>query len=142
MTAYTFTDAERAVIDLITASLSGRAESYFQSVTVGPGFPSGSTGVASVRHVQVELDGTPAVAYPVTERATVRVTCWLSKGKRTDVKAMAGIVQGLMLAQARGGSSLLAILPGTGRLVDADRDTGLSFCTFTVRVSTQPLPVA
>ena len=138
MTAYTFTNPKNAAIDLVESLIAGRSETYLSGATVSAKFPTAGTP----KHVQVEWDGTPVVAYPVTERAAVRVTCWLPKGQRSNVIDMAGVVQGLLLNESRGSSDLLAIYPGGGRLPGTDPATGFAFCTFTVRASTKPSAVA
>lgn len=130
MTAYTFADAERSIVDYLNSVLA-------ENVTTG--FPTPNAAATFTSAVQVAWDGTPTVEYPVTERATVRVTAWAKQP--TTAKALAGKVQGLVLSHP-GDASVFAVHPLTGRLPGRDADTGLFFCSFTCRVSTVPTAVA
>jgi len=126
VSGYTFADPEREVVDYLNAELA-------EPVSVN--FPPTSTTGA----VQVAWDGTPTVDYPVTERATVRVTAYAKQP--TAAKVLAGKAQAAALSFP-GSATVYAIHPLTGRLPGRDPDTGLFFCSFTCRVSTRASAVA
>jgi hypothetical protein len=120
-------DAERVVIDLLTAALTDRG----QDVTVGVILPTSWTP-ATKPHVQVALDGTPDVTYPVLWRATIRVTCWASS--TTTAKALASLSLSL-LASHEGGGGVYSIRPLTGVLPARDPDTEAEMASVTVEVN-------
>lgn len=125
-----FPDPEAVVIGYLTTALAGRLEPY-AAATVSTGFPA----AAATYHVQVEFEAGNADDYPVTERAQVRVNCWAPAGKRTDAKALASLVQGLLYVHP-GDSDLAGItLPGGRSSVVTDPDTKRLMCWFLVRVN-------
>ena len=129
----TFADPERVLIDYLKPTAPG-------SATVSDAAPSTQLGTA--RHIQVELDGTPGDDYPLTDRATVRFTCYTGKGQRTAVKALASQVQALVYAHP-GNADLAGTTPLVGRSgVIADPDTQNLMVWFTFRVNLKPHPVA
>lgn len=125
-----FADAERAVIDYLTAHLSE---------TVGAFYPRSSTDSPAVPFVQVAWDGTPTVLYPITQRATVRVTAWAATP--TAAKALHAKAQGLLLTHP-GDGAVWAVQALTGGLPARDTDTGLFLTSSTYRVSVRPSVVA
>lgn len=126
----TFADPERALIDYLTDVAVGYPETYAPT-TVSDGFPP--TG--SAYHLQVELEAGNADDYPIAERAQVRVNCWAPSGKRTDVKALASLAQGLVYRHP--GDVNVAgcsILVGRSDVI-TDPDTKRLMCWFLVRVN-------
>ena len=83
-------DAEHVTIDYLTPALAARG----QDVTCGVNIPTTWT-TTTKPHVQVALDGTPIVEYPVLWRASIRVTCWASS--TTAAKALVALAHGLLL---------------------------------------------
>jgi hypothetical protein len=120
-------DAERIVIDYLTASLLARGK----DVTVGVIIPTAWTS-ATKPHVQVALDGTPIVEYPVFGRASMRITAWAST--TTAAKALAGLCEGLMLSHP-GSNVVSSVQPLTGVLPTRDPDTGAQLASISVRVN-------
>jgi hypothetical protein len=93
-------------------------------------------------HLQVELDGSFVGDYPATERATVRVNCYAPPGRRSDVKALASIAQGLLSIHP-GDAAVFGTLPLVGRSsVITDPDTKNLMVWFTFRVNLRPIPVS
>ena len=122
----TVPDAERIVIDYLTAALAARS----QDVTVGVNVPL--TWTAGTKpHVQVGWDGTPVVSYPVVARASVRVTCW--HASTTTAKAMAALCEGLLLSHP-GGPGVASVKSLTGVLPTRDPDTGAQLAMIAVEV--------
>lgn len=130
-----FPDAEKAALDYLKPLLSARSESH-KPVGFGNAFPA-TAPAAGTTFLQVELDGTPSVAYPSTERATVRFTVWAAAGEPSKAKSAASLVQGL-IATHPGDSSVFATTILTGRLKGTDPDSGLPFVSFTARFSLRP----
>jgi len=130
-----FPDAERAAIDYLEDALAARGESY-KPTAVTASFPT-SSPAAGTTVLQVELDGTPTVEYPATERATVRFTAWAAKGQGSKAKQAAALVQGLV-ATHPGDGDVFATRILTGRLEGSDPDTGYTFASFTARFSLRP----
>lgn len=120
-------DAERVVIDYLTAALAARS----QDVTVGVNIPTTWT-TATKPHVQVGWDGTPEVTYPVLWRCSVRVTAWSSS--TTTAKALAALAHGLLLSHP-GSAEVGSIRPGTGVLPTKDPDTGAQLASVSVQVN-------
>lgn len=131
-----FADAEAAVVDYLGAVLELDEGHY------GVWFPKSSTELPpALPYYQVGFDGTPTDAYPVAENATVRVTVWTAKGKRTDAKTGAARARGFLLAHP-GDDRVWNVRPGTGRLAGTDPNTLLEYCTFTVLAATRPTVIA
>lgn len=122
-----FADAERAIVDYLSTKLP--------DVNVGTFFPKSSTDAPSVPFLQVGWDGTPAVVYPVTQRATVRLTAWGSSP--TPAKALFARAQGYLSAHP-GDASVWSTVPLTGGLPTRDPDTLLFLCSGTFRVNVRP----
>ncbi|MGV8972249.1 MAG: hypothetical protein ACOH10_07990 [Rhodoglobus sp.] len=120
-------DAERLAVDYLTLTLAGRA----QDATVGVNLPSAWTSTTKP-HVQVALDGTPEVAYPILCAATLRITAWA--GSTTTAKALAGLCMGLLLAHP-GSREIGSVRPLTGVLPARDPDTGAQLASVTVRAN-------
>lgn len=119
----TFEDPERYTIDVVEAKFTGRDETY-KPTSVATGFPT-----AVGYHVQVDLENTPADDFPARERSQVRITCWAPAGKRTEVKQLASLTQGLLATDPR-------IRPIGGRSKPTtDPDTKAELCWFLVRVN-------
>ena len=127
-------DAEAIVVDYLIA----RLDAIGRPSPVGTDLPDG-WAPRSGAFVQVALDGTPTVEWPVRTVATIRVTVWSrTKG---EGKELSGICMGLLLTHP-GGSGVSGIRPGIGRLLAKD-DNGGRLTSFTVDVSlrTRALPV-
>jgi hypothetical protein len=116
-------DAERKVIDALEAA--GYA-------TVKTDYPS--TSLASNEEwLQVDLENSDTSAYPVAERAQVRVTAHLAYGRRTAVKELAGNVLADLYTYAD--ADVAGIVPISGRsAVSIDPDTRNVMCWVLVRV--------
>lgn len=120
-------DAERLVIDYLTGALGARA----QDVTVGTIVPAAWVS-GTKAHVQVGLDGTPSVTYPVLWRASVRITAWSSS--TTAAKALAALCEALMLSHP-GSAGVASVQSLTGVLPVKDPDTGAQLASVSVRVN-------
>ena len=119
-----FPDAAGAAIDVLTAALTGRDESYVQGVQFGNERPP-------VQHqtpfVQVAKDD-DRITYPILSRVLLRVTVWHSRSDYAH--DLAQLCQGLLLCHA--GNDIASCSPGVGPIADRDPDTGDEFSTFTV----------
>ena len=120
-------DAEHVVIDYLTTALAARG----QDVTCGVDVPTTWT-TTTKSHVQVGLDGTPIVEYPILARASVRVTAWASS--TTAAKALAALAHGLMLSHP-GSPEVGSVRPLTGVLPARDPDTGAQLASVSVRLN-------
>lgn len=120
-------DAERVTIDILTAALAARSV----TATVGVNIPTTWT-TASTQHLQVALDGTPSLQYPILARATVRLTAWASS--TTAAKALVSLAQGLMCSHP-GDVSVSSVQALTGVLPARDPDSGAQLASVTVRVN-------
>lgn len=118
-------DAEHIVIDLLTSMLAARS----QDVTVGVVVPT-SWANGTKPHVQVALDGTPELQYPILAKASVRVTCWHQS--TTTAKALANLCMGLLLSY-EGNSQVAAFQSLTGVLPAQDPDTKAQLASIAVR---------
>lgn len=123
--AVTFPDPERKVIDFFAAlGIAGTVSSDFPTTTLAD----------TTKHLQVELEAGGVDAYPVSERAQVRVTCHMAPEQRTAVKAFASEAHGRLLAWA-GDADVSGAFPRVGRSnVITDPDTKNLMVWFTVRV--------
>lgn len=120
-------DAERVVVDILTAALTARG----QDVTCGTVVPT--TWAAGTKpHVLVGWDGTPEVVYPILWKASIRVTVFATSP--TQAKALAGLCEALLLSHG-GGNGVAAILSLTGVLPTRDPDTNAQLASISVRVS-------
>lgn len=127
-------DAEHVTIDYLAESLAARGDLS----KVGVDVPSSWT-TASEDYVQVALDGTPTVQYPVLWIATVRVTCWSSSP--TKAKDRARLCEGLLLTHPGDRAvGVVGCLPGTGVLRTKDPDTKAALASITVRMKLRGLP--
>lgn len=120
-------DAERVVIDLLTALLAGRGEDVTVGVDVPTAWASGTKP-----HVQVGLDGTPEIIYPILARASVRVTVWHSS--TTTAKRLANLSMGLLLSYA-GNPQVASFQALTGVLPTKDPDTKAQLAGIAVRAN-------
>ena len=120
-------DAEHVAIDYLTTTLAARG----QDVTVGVDVPTTWT-TTTKSHVQVALDGTPIVEYPILARASVRLTAWASS--TTAAKALAALAHGLMLSHP-GSPEVGSVRPLTGVLPTRDSVTGAQLASVTVQVN-------
>lgn len=131
----TFPDAEAVVLTYLKTAWQNRSEE-FRPTTSTNAFPrSAPTGLST--HMQVELDGTPAVEHPVMQRATVRVTLWAAPGKPDSAKAAQALTQAL-LAIHPGSSQVGAVKVLTGPLKGVDPSSKYPFVSFTARVTLRP----
>lgn len=87
-----FADPEKKLIDYFTTAFASRVEAY-KPATVSTDFPAAALTTAT--HLQVELESTDTDDRPVAERAQVRVTAYAGPAKRTNVKALASLAEGL-----------------------------------------------
>jgi hypothetical protein len=126
----TFPDPEAAVINALKAAFLPRVETY-KPATITTSFPATLTTSA---HIQVELEVGNADDYPIAERAQVRVTCYAAPGKRTDVKRLASLAQGLLYTHAGGDVAGVDILIGRSDVI-TDPDTKNLMCWFLARVN-------
>ena len=126
----TFADPEAVAKSHLTAALAARPEVY-KPATISNAFPKSALS-GDVTHLQVELDGSPGAGYPVTERATVRVTAYSAPGKQSHAKALASLAQGLLYTHP-GDSDVHGFQPLTGRIKTTDPDTGNNLVSFTMR---------
>ena len=126
----TFADPEAVAKSALTAQLAARSEAY-KPATITNAFPKAALS-GDVTHLQVELDGAPGADYPVTERATVRVTAYSAPGKQSHAKNLASLAQGLLYAYP-GDADVHGFQPLTGRLKTTDPATGNNLVSFTVR---------
>ena len=120
-------DAEHVVIDYLTPALAARG----QDVTVGVDVPTTWT-TTTKSHVQVALDGTPEVIYPILGRATVRLTAWASSP--TTAKALVALAHGLLLSHP-GSLEVGSVKPLTGVLPTRDPVSGAQLASVTVRLN-------
>ena len=118
--------AERAVIDYLTPLLA----SHGKDVTCGVTIPTTWT-TATKSHVQVGLDGTPVVRYPIYAKAAIRVTVW--NASTTVAQSLAALCEGLLLSHP-GDTVVSGVKPGTGVLPTRDPDTGAQLATIGVEV--------
>jgi hypothetical protein len=129
-------DAELVMVDHLTPLLASRDESYATGVTVSVDAPDAHTGGTSGPHVQIEDDGTPVPRWPMTNAATVRVTCWATG--RTASKQLGALVQSLICGHSAP-SGAWSVKQLTGPLRGYDDTLAMHFASFTFRVSTRPL---
>ena len=120
-------DAERLTIDYLVAALAARSV----AATVGVDIPT-TWAPTSTQHLQVALDGTPSLEYPILARATVRLTAWASS--TTAAKALVSLAQGLMCSHP-GDVSVASVQALTGVLPTRDPDSGAQLASCTVRVN-------
>lgn len=119
--------AETVVVDILTAALAARA----QDVTVGVIIPASWT-VGTKPHVQVALDGTPSVTYPILWRASVRITAWATA--TTVAQDLVGLCEALLLSYS-GSVAVASVQSLTGVLPARDPDTGAQLASVSVRVN-------
>jgi len=120
-------DAEHVTIDYLAPALLARG----QDVTVGVDVPT-TWATTTKPHVQVALDGTPEVTYPIRWRTTIRLTAWAST--TTAAKALVALAHGLML-QHPGSPEVGSVRPLTGTLPTRDSVTGAQLASVTVQVN-------
>lgn len=117
-------DAERAVIGILEAV--GHA-------TVKTDYPSETLSGAAY-WLQVDQESSDASAYPVVERAQVRVTAHVAPGRRTAVKLLVSDVMA-DLYTFPGSSTVSAVFLRSGRsAVSTDPATGNEMCWALFRV--------
>ena len=126
----TFADPEQWAVDYLTAVLAVHGAEF--GATVDVGFPKDTLSKAPLTtYVQVEHELAEDEWFPVAERAQVRFNCWVPKGERPAVKALAALVHGLVLAHDD-------VSPLTGRSeVITDPTTGYLMVWFTALVNTR-----
>lgn len=134
----TFGDPEVEMVDYLKAAYASRSES-FKPAKVSTEPP---VKLVDSTHLQVEMDGTPADVYPAGEFPTVRFTCHVPAGQRSDVKALASLTEGLVY-RFPGSSAVAGAFPLLGRSsVVTDPTTKNLMVWFTARVTMRPAPVA
>jgi hypothetical protein len=133
----TFPDPEAAVINALKAAFLPRVEAY-KPATVTTAVPVGVDGrpvtLTTTTHLQVELEVGNADDYPIAERAQVRVTCYAAPGKRTDVKRLASLAQGLTYTISTADVAGVDILIGRSDVI-TDPDTKNLMVWFLARVN-------
>jgi hypothetical protein len=136
----TFPDPENLIIDYLKAAYLARIETYKPTV-FNPDFPSDPLSGNPTR-LQVELEVGNADAYPISERAQVRVTCHAAPGKRDNVKAVASLTQTLLYSHP-GTASIAGVFIQTGRSdVITDPATKNLMVWLLVRVVLKATPLA
>lgn len=121
----TFGDAVAETSTALRDRLAGRDEPYAAGVKVGAHVPADGWPF-----VQVAVDGTPNVVYPVVARSTVRVTVWHVDGDQAH--DLAQLCQGLLLSAPTDRAAFVEL---TGPLRAVDDKTGVDLASFTVRAS-------
>jgi hypothetical protein len=117
-------DAERQVVDVLLAA---------GHETVKTDYPSESL-TGTDYWLQVDQEPADSSAYPVLERAQVRVTAHAASGRRTAVKTYAAEALADLCSFA-GNASVSGIFPRAGRSdVSIDPDTRNVMCWVLVRV--------
>jgi hypothetical protein len=134
----TFADPEAAVIGYLNNAFIGPLAGR-KPTTIKTDPPSTNLGAST--HVQVELDASFTQDLPATERATVRVTCHAGAGHRSDVKALASLVQGLLTIHP-GDANVFGTRPLVGRSgIITDPATKNLMVWFSFRVNMRPTAV-
>lgn len=129
-----FGDPEALVASYLTSAFSGRVESY-KPATVGTGFPKSALTKTPFRsHVQVELEAGSVADFPVTERAQVRVNCWVPAGERSAAKNLASLTMGLLHKAEIPQAASCVVSTGRSDVVE-DPSTGYLMCWFLIRVN-------
>lgn len=128
-------DVERAVVDYLTAALAARGNTASVGVVIPTIWNQDSTPF-----VQVALDGTPTIHYPISAEASVRITAWAYK--TTDAKALVSLCEGLLLSAYLGGYSIARVKSLASVLPARDPDTlaQLAFIVVDVTTRFQVLP--
>jgi hypothetical protein len=135
----TFADPEAVVRTYLLAEFAARSEVY-KPATITNAFPTSALS-GNATHVQVELDGANVEDYPVTERATVRITCYAAPTAPTNAKNLASLTQGLV-TRFPGSADAHSVDPLTGRIKTVDPTTKNHLVTFTVRVNLKATQLA
>jgi hypothetical protein len=119
----TLPDPERITIDAFVAA--GRTG-------VSVRYPS-STLTGTNTRVQVELESSSVIRYPIMERANLRVVAHAAPGKRDEVKALAATLLADLYVHP-GNASVAGFVPLSGRSgVVTDPTTRNEMCWFLVR---------
>jgi hypothetical protein len=135
-----FADPEALVVNYLKAEFLARVETYKPTV-VGVNFPS-TTLTGNGTTLQVELEVGNADAYPISERAQVRVTCHAAPGKRDNVKDLASLTQALLYSH-EGDANVAGVFIQTGRSdVITDPATKNLMVWLLVRVALKATPLA
>lgn len=135
-----FPDPVESIITYLTARLAEYEDDDFvsepQMVQVTAWYPHGSSLEApAIPHVQVNLDGTFQVAYPVTKRATIRVAVW--HANPSPAAKLASLVSGLMQTHP-GDGRVFAVNLLTGEMPTRDPNSGFYLQSMTFRVFPRP----
>ena len=134
----TFADPE-SLVTWLAAQFVPRVETY-KPATISVKFPAAA--LLGTTHLQVELESESVADYPVLTRAQVRVTAYAAPGKRSDVKRLASLAQGILLAHP-GSADIAGIFPLIGRSdVIEDPTTKNLMCWFLVRVDIKATQLA
>ncbi|HET8581769.1 MAG TPA: hypothetical protein VFL65_00845 [Jatrophihabitans sp.] len=128
-----FGDALAETAAVLRARLAERPEAYVSGAKVGARVPTDrDLDARRLPFVQVAVDGTPDVTYPVVARSTVRVTVWHVDDDQAHDAAQ--LAHGLVLAASTDSASFAAL---TGVLRAVDPASGCALASFTVRASTR-----
>lgn len=131
----TFPDAEAVMLGYLEPLLQARDEEFLPA-TFTNRFPR-SAPVGKRTHLQVELDGTPVVEYPVIERATVRFSLYAGPDNPDSAKEAASVVQALVAAHP-GSDDVFSTRVLAGRLKGTDPATKYPFVSLTARINLRP----
>lgn len=117
-------DAEREVIDALLAAGHAQVKTDYPSIPLG----------SSEEWLQVDLESSNVDAYPVAERAQVRVTVHVAGGRRTSAKRIAAEVLADLYTYAS--ANVAGVVPLGGRsAVSTDPATKNVMCWVLVRVN-------
>lgn len=131
-----FGDAEREARDylherLTTGPLAARDEVAGAGVGIGLPGDYDPKRASTKAYVGVSADGSTDVLYGVREHVTLRLVVWARS--RTQAKALAQLVQALMLTHPGTGSVLAGCVELTGVTPGRDPDNGAPIASCTVR---------
>lgn len=135
----TFADPEALMRTYLLAQFATRPEAY-KPATISTSPPRDAQGndltLTTATHVQIELEAGGLDYYPVAERAQVRFNCYAPESQRTNIKALAALTQGIVLAHTD-------THPQVGRSdVIKDPDTGNLMVWFTALVDLRAIQLA
>lgn len=127
-----FPDPEAVARSYLLSEFAARDEDY-KPATITNKFPTAAL-TGNTTHIQVELDGSLVADYPVTERATLRVTCYSAPTSQDNAKDLASLTQGLLYTFP-GNAEAHGAYPLTGRIKTVDPTTRNNIVSFTIRLN-------